>query len=234
MRHHRTTSHQIIPVILTSDDRLQSIPADHRPRIEAVVDRVGELGREQLEHQPEWVLERLQQPALSLATWPYHFQQQQQQLAAQQQQIESQQQQIQSLQAELEQSQRAHKRQAAPFRLKADKRKAKPKRPGRKGGYQGQWRQLPPASPQDEHIEMLLEQCPHCHPSLDISQQQPLEQTIIEIPKVTPRVIRLRTYRNHCEHCEQRVSPIIPCRSPLQPEPPALNWGLMRWVSPLT
>ena len=163
-----------------------------------MVERVGTIGRESLSHQPEWVIERLQQQALSLAVAQYHLQQQQEKLEAQRQQVEA-------LEAELEQQRRSQKRQAAPFRRNSDKRQTNPQRPGRKPGHPGQWRHPPPASAHDEHIEVPLEHCPHCEHPLDGSQQEALEQTIVEIPVVTPRVIRLRTYRNHCEQCQCRV-----------------------------
>lgn len=32
-----------------------------------------------------------------------------------------------------------------------------------------------------------------------------IKQTLIEVPPVTPRVIRLRTYRHHCDTCQCEV-----------------------------
>ena len=94
----------------------------------------------------------------------------------------------------------------APFRIDEKKRSRQPKRPGRKPGHRGEWRQPPPPSAQDEQIEVPLEECPDCGHALEASSQRVIEQTIIEAPIVTPRVIRLRTYRNHCDRCDTQVS----------------------------
>lgn len=93
----------------------------------------------------------------------------------------------------------------APFRIAEEKRERAPKRPGRKPGHRGQWRQSPPPDERDEHIEVRLAACPDCGHDLDISHQRVVEQTIIEAPVVRPRIIRLRTYRNHCEHCDAQM-----------------------------
>jgi len=192
-------------VIGRNDERLQSIPSEHRPPIERTVELIGVIGREQLARQPEWLVERLEQQALSIASAQYHLAQKDEQLRQMQSELEGQQQQIQALEAKLEQAQRSEKRQAAPYGRSPEQQKPAPKRPGRKGGHRGQWRQPPPPHPEDEHIEVPLEHCPHCEHPLDSEQQQALEQTILELPVVTPRVIRLRTYRNHCSHCHCQV-----------------------------
>ena len=94
----------------------------------------------------------------------------------------------------------------APFRIDEKKRSRQPKKPGRKSGHQGAWRQSPPPSERDEHIDVPLTLCPDCGHDLEISNQRAIEQTIIEAPVVVPRIIRLRTYRNHCAHCDMQVS----------------------------
>ena len=94
---------------------------------------------------------------------------------------------------------------AAPFRMDEKKRKTSPNRPGRKPGHRGQWPQAPPPSESDEHIEVSLRNCPDCGHDLDLDEQRPIDQTIIDVPPVKPRVIRLRTYRNHCAHCNGTV-----------------------------
>lgn len=94
----------------------------------------------------------------------------------------------------------------APFRIDEKKRSQTPKRPGRKPGHPGAWRQSPLPSAHDEHIEVPLALCPDCGHDLDVSRQRAIEQTIIEVPIVVPRIIRLRTYRNQCVHCNQQVS----------------------------
>jgi len=44
-----------------------------------------------------------------------------------------------------------------------------------------------------------LDACPHC--GGPVADCQPLEQYIEEIPPVTPKVIKLTTYRGHCGQC---------------------------------
>jgi transposase len=72
--------------------------------------------------------------------------------------------QVHLLTAALEQSQRAGKRQAAPFRR--PQRVAAPKKPGRKPGeeYGTHARRMPPENPPvtEEHVAELPPQCPHC------------------------------------------------------------------------
>ncbi|MEO0646313.1 MAG: IS66 family transposase [Cyanobacteria bacterium J06650_10] len=82
----------------------------------------------------------------------------------------------------------------------------KPKKSGRKAGHPGTWRQSPPLSERDEHIEVPLSLCPDCGHNLAVGNQRAIEQTIMEAPVVVPRIVRLRTYRNHCTHCDTQVS----------------------------
>lgn len=99
------------------------------------------------------------------------------------------------LRSELTTALRANKRQAAPFGKK--KGKEKPKRPGRKKGHKGYYRQ--PSHQADEAHEVALDNCPHC--GGQVEQVRPLDQIIEELPVVQPRVVRLRTYRGHCADC---------------------------------
>ncbi|ASC73178.1 hypothetical protein XM38_041400 [Halomicronema hongdechloris C2206] len=46
---------------------------------------------------------------------------------------------------------------------------------------------------------------PEYRAALDVCRQSVLEQTIVEIPPLSSRVIRLRTYRNQCEARQQPV-----------------------------
>ena len=57
---------------------------------------------------------------------------------------------------------------------------------------------------------MALETCPACGERLAQADQRAVEQTILEIPEIRPRVIRLRTYRTECGHCQQSVSSTHP------------------------
>ena len=98
--------------------------------------------------------------------------------------------------AELEQ---AGSRQAAPFR-RSETDKIPPeerKRPGRKPGHRGAFRQAPREV--DEHIEVPLPACPRCGGPL--TDRSYLTQTIEEIPPLRPRVIRLVTESGVCACC---------------------------------
>jgi transposase len=148
---------------------------------------------------PEQLLGVIERQARALIT-------QQQELSAYQQQVEALQRQVKELEA------KAAIGRVAPFRREESKRARQPKRSGRKGGHQGQWRVCPPPSADDEHIEVLLEACPDCGNALERSGERAIEQTIIEAPVVKARVIRLKTYRNECEHCCKQVE----SRHPLQ------------------
>jgi len=127
------------------------------------------------------------------------------QLVEQHHEIACYQQQVAQLQQELETLREQPQRSAAPFAVAAEKRQQNPKRPGRPVGHRGAWRQPPAPAPSDEQVEVPLEECPDCGHELDPSQQRAIEQTILELPVVKPRVIRLRTYRNICEHCQHSV-----------------------------
>ena len=97
-------------------------------------------------------------------------------------------------------------RGAAPFARPESKRSPSPKRPGRKGGHEGVFRVRPPDEEVDEQIEIFLEHCPCCGERLAAETDQIVEQTIIEIPPVRPKVIRLRTHCNVCGGCGRRVA----------------------------
>src|SRR4030081_359070 len=106
------------------------------------------------------------------------------------QQVEVKTKRIAELQAALEAAQRAAHRQAAPFRIEAQKRAAAPKRPGRKHGHPGAFRHKPEQT--DEHIEVQLCSCPHCG-GAQFKDQHAIEQLIEDIPPVRPHVTRLTT-----------------------------------------
>lgn len=98
--------------------------------------------------------------------------------------------------AELE---RAVARQAAPFRRK-EKEKKPPdqhKPPGRRPGHPPAFRPRPQHV--DQEIKVELDACPQCGgPITDI---QPCEQWIEELPPVRPQVARLTTYVGTCARC---------------------------------
>ena len=125
------------------------------------------------------------------------------------QQVEVKTKRIAELQAALEAAQRAAHRQAAPFRIEAQKRAAAPKRPGRKHGHPGAFRHKPEQT--DEHIEVQLCSCPHCG-GAQFKDQHAIEQLIEDIPPVRPHVTRLTIYQGTCVGCGQSVRANILCR----------------------
>ncbi|MHC4181136.1 MAG: IS66 family transposase [Planctomycetota bacterium] len=106
---------------------------------------------------------------------------------------------IAGLETRLEEAQRQAARQAAPFRR--DKSKKVPtdqkKRPGRKPGHRGAYRQVPEHI--DDEVEVPLPCCPGC--GGPVEDRAPLVQYIEEIPPVRPRVTRLVTWQAECPHC---------------------------------
>lgn len=163
---------------------------------EAAIERVVSLAQGWLGEDPDKVLQMVERQARQLLV-------QQQELLYYRQQLEQYQQKALALVQE-------PKRSAAPFAIANEKRKAQPNRPGRPPGHPPDWRKAPPASASDEQVEVHLEACPDCGASLESVQGQAIEQTIVEVPVVVPRVIRLRTYRYDCPHCEHRVSSYHP------------------------
>lgn len=163
---------------------------------ERAIQQVVKLAQEWLVAEPQQVLVVVERQA--------------RQLVAQQQQIEHYQQQVKQLQQEVERLREQPKRSAAPFAIADEKRQKSPKKPGRAVGHRGEWRSAPAPAVSDEHIEVPLEHCPDCGALLEASQQRAIEQTIIELPVVKPRVIRLRTYRNHCQQCQHSVQSYHP------------------------
>src|SRR6516225_4551338 len=68
-------------------------------------------------------------------------------------------------------------RGAAPFGRPEGKRSPSPKRPGRKGGHKGMFRERPSDEEVDHRIEVALEHCPHCGDQLVASTDEVVEQT---------------------------------------------------------
>jgi len=104
-----------------------------------------------------------------------------------------------------EQERRSH-RGSAPFSRPEDKRKKKRDKPGRKGGHKGAHKARPSDDEITNHIEVLLETCPHCGERLPPETARRLEQTIIEPPAAKPEMTRLVTWRNHCRQCGEKVA----------------------------
>ncbi|MEL7358483.1 MAG: hypothetical protein AAFN40_18220, partial [Cyanobacteria bacterium J06560_6] len=142
-------------------------PTPTKYRLEAIdtaVERVVAFGRQQLVDSPEQVLDIVGRQA--------------RQLLAQQTELAQYKQQLQALESEVAALQSAQfVGSVAPFRIDEKKRSQKPKKPGRKPGHRGAWRQSPPPSEHDEHIEVPLRLCPDCGHDLDIGNQRAIEQT---------------------------------------------------------
>ena len=189
---------------------------------ERVAEYITRLAREKQAGEPDWLIEHFVQQGLRVLEL-------EQQKTEQARQIEAQAAEIVELKEKLAQAERAGKRQAAPFRR--SKRKTQPKRPGRKAGHRGHWRQPPAASAADEHYEMPLETCPDCGQPLDKEHQQAIEQTVIDVPPVEPRVIRLKTLSQPLPKLPKKTSaPSIPCKCLGLLVPPAPKSDHVLWV----
>ncbi len=111
---------------------------------------------------------------------------------------------VERLKAELEQSQRAGKRQAAPFSKGSPK--AAPKRPGRKPGYPPSHRPVPPPEQVDRSSEIPLPpDCPECHTPLGEAPVTIHDQYQIDLPEPKPVVTRFRVPVARCPACLRRV-----------------------------
>jgi hypothetical protein len=111
------------------------------------------------------------------------------------------------LKSNLDEVDRQAHRQAGPFRIPEKKHKSDPQKPGQKKGHPGIYRAMPAHI--DETIEVILDKCPKCGGPL--SDPKCVEQVIEEVPKIPPKVIRLRTYKAHCPCCGE-----VRSRHPLQ------------------
>lgn len=105
----------------------------------------------------------------------------------------------QQLREQLEQAQTATMRQCAPFRREERQKvpETQKKHPGRKPGHPGHCRQVPAHI--DETVELPLTHCPHCGAA--VSGRERIEQIIEEIPPLRPHVVKVITYRAHCQRC---------------------------------
>jgi len=114
--------------------------------------------------------------------------------------------QVDGLEQRIDELTRQVHRAAAPFGRPDSKRNSAPKRPGRKGGHQGCSRARPTDEKIDQHIEVPLDTCPHCGDRLATNGARAIEQTIVEIPPLTPKLVRLVTWRKRCNGCGQKVA----------------------------
>jgi len=99
--------------------------------------------------------------------------------------------------ADLEEKLKEGLRQAAPFRVRDERKKEQPGRPGRKAGHHGERRRIPDHI--DERVEVPLEHCPKC--GGEVQDVKPVEQYIEDLPEVRPHVTQLITYKGRCRRC---------------------------------
>jgi transposase len=119
--------------------------------------------------------------------------------------------QVAELTRKLEASNRAGKRQAAPFRKGPPK--PNPQTPGRKAGdAHGKHGHRPPPPPEqvnEIHEADLPHDCPHCHGQL--VESEVVEQFQTDIPR-QPIIRKFRIHVGHCQGCGKRTQG----RHPLQ------------------
>lgn len=98
----------------------------------------------------------------------------------------------------------------APAFVKPKHQKRRRKKPGRKPGHPGSHRQRPTQA--DEIVEVPLEDCPHCHGSLENVHTR--EQYVEEVIPAHTVVICYRTYKGYCPHCQRKVESRHPDQIP--------------------
>ena len=103
---------------------------------------------------------------------------------------------VESLKQRLEELEQKPAGSVAPFRIEEHKRAVKPKRPGRKKGHAGSYRQRPELT---ETATVALETCPHCGGA--VTERNAVEQVIEEIPEAAVRVVGLTTFTGRCAQC---------------------------------
>ena len=108
---------------------------------------------------------------------------------------------VSELEDQLLESQRAAKRQAAPFRRSKKKPKKKHKKSGRKKGHDPAFRAPPEKI--DRTVEALLgEHCPQCSGGLDDRRFH--EHYVTDIPPILPFTTKYITESAFCSCCQQR------------------------------
>lgn len=92
-------------------------------------------------------------------------------------------------------------RQAAPFRRPDQDKNPSPRKSGRLHGHPGSCRPVP--STIHQHLEVPLPECPRCAGPL--TDPQPIDQYVEELPPVQPVVTHLRTWQGYCAQCDGQV-----------------------------
>jgi transposase len=105
------------------------------------------------------------------------------------------------LRRRLAQAQRASKRPAPRYPRR--KRKANPRKPGRKQGHPAAQRAIPDAV--DEEFDVpLVGACPYC--GGDVDEEGTQEQYEVDAPPVRPRWRKFINHTGHCKKCRRRVT----------------------------
>lgn len=103
------------------------------------------------------------------------------------------------LETELLKSQRAGKRQAAPFRRRKRIPKSQQKKPGRPKGHTGSYREPPKQQDLAETTEVPAGNCPKC--GGEPSRVEPRVHHVVDIPPIEPIFRRIVTHCGCCDHC---------------------------------
>ena len=98
----------------------------------------------------------------------------------------------------------------APAFVKLKRQKRRRRKPGRKAGHPGSHQQRPTKA--DEIVEVPLEDCPHCHGSLE--NVHTCEQYVEEIIPAHTKIICYRTHKGYCPHCQRKVESRHPDQIP--------------------
>jgi len=99
---------------------------------------------------------------------------------------------------------------SAPAFVKPKHQKHRRKKPGRKPGHPGSYRQRPTQA--DEIIEVPLEDCPDCHSTLE--NVNTCEQYVEEIIPAHTVVRCYRTYKGYCPKCQRTIESRHPDQIP--------------------
>jgi transposase len=117
-----------------------------------------------------------------------------------------------SLEKRIEELERKSNRQAAPFRIKENKRSLNPGKPGQKAGHKGYYRMIS-ESEIEQTIVVALPCCPDCRGALhDIRD---IEQIIEEIPEMHRHATRIMSQSGWCSHCLKEVYSSHPLQTSL-------------------
>lgn len=116
------------------------------------------------------------------------------------------------LEKRIEELERKSNRQAAPFRIKENKRGLNPGKPGQKAGHKGYYRMIS-ESEIAQTIVVKLPCCPDCSGTLqDMSE---IEQIIEEIPEVRRHATRVISQCGWCSYCQKEVYSSHPLQTSL-------------------